>query len=136
MYNPSHITGFFSVFNGDIIKDFEIYKGGIPSEYGGRLASVLDVRMRDGNYKEYGVSGGIGILSSRLTVEGPIEKDKSSFIISARRSYYDVFFPLSSQLKDVTTYFGDFNMKLNFKLGDKDKLFLSGYLGRDKIVAE
>lgn len=133
VYNPSHITGFFSVFNGDIIKDFEIYKGGIPSEYGGRLASVLDVRMRDGNYKEYGVSGGIGILSSRLTVEGPIEKDKSSFIISARRSYYDVFFPLSSQLKDVTTYFGDFNMKLNFKLGDKDKLFLSGYLGRDKI---
>ena len=133
VYNPSHITGFFSVFNGDVIKDFEIYKGGIPAEYGGRLASVLDVRMKDGNYKEYGVSGGIGILDSRLTVEGPIEKDKSSFVISGRRSYYDVFFPLSSQLKDVTTYFGDLNAKINFKLSDKDKIFISGYMGRDKI---
>lgn len=133
VYNPSHVLGFFSVFNGDAVKDFEIYKGGIPAEYGGRLASVLDVRMRDGNMKDYEVSGGIGFLSSRLTVEGPIEKDKSSFIISARRSYFDLFFPLSSQLKDVTSYFGDLNLKMNFKLGDKDKLFVSGYMGQDKI---
>ncbi|MEI6595771.1 MAG: TonB-dependent receptor, partial [Bacteroidota bacterium] len=133
VYNPSHVLGFFSVFNGDAIKDFEIYKGGIPAEYGGRLASVLDVRMKDGNSKAYNVSGGIGILSSRLTVEGPIVKDKSSFIISGRRSYFDVFFPFSSQLKDVTSYFGDLNVKMNFKLGDKDKLFVSGYMGRDKI---
>ncbi|MFI5222018.1 MAG: carboxypeptidase-like regulatory domain-containing protein [Bacteroidia bacterium] len=141
VYNPSHEIGFFSVFNGDAIKDFEIYKGGIPAEYGGRLASVLDVRMKDGNSKEYGVSGGLGFLSSRLTVEGPIEKDKSSFIISGRRSYYDLFFPVLSlalapfgtDLNGITSYFGDLNVKTNFKLGEKDKLFISGYLGRDKI---
>ena len=95
VYNPSHVVGFFSVFNGDAIKDFEIYKGGIPAIYGGRLASVLDVRRKDGNAKNYSASGGIGILSSRLTVEGPIQKDKSSFMISGRRSYFDVFFPLT-----------------------------------------
>jgi hypothetical protein len=133
VYNPSHVVGFFSVFNGDAIKDFEIYKGGIPSNYGGRLASVLDVRMKEGNNKSYNVTGGIGILSSRLTIEGPIAKNKSSFMISGRRSYFDVFFPLSSQLKDVTAYFGDINIKVNFTLGEKDKLFISGYAGRDNF---
>jgi hypothetical protein len=133
VYNPSHVVGFFSVFNGDAIKDFEIYKGGIPSNYGGRLASVLDVRMKDGNSKHYSVSGGIGVLSSRLTVEGPIQKDKSSFMISGRRSYFDLFFPFNKQLKEVGAYFGDLNMKMNFSLGEKDKLYLSGYLGKDNL---
>lgn len=133
VYNPSHVVGFFSVFNGDAIKDFEIYKGGIPAIYGGRLASVLDVRMKDGNAKNYSASGGIGILSSRLTVEGPIQKDKSSFMISGRRSYFDVFFPLTEETKDVKAYFGDLNMKVNFSLGEKDKLHLSGYLGGDNL---
>lgn len=134
VYNPSHVLGFFSTFNGDAIKDFELYKGGIPAQYGGRLASVLDVHMKDGNSKKLGVSGGIGVLSSRLTVEAPIIKDKSSFLISGRRSYFDVFFPLSPQLKDVTAYFGDLNIKLNYTLSDKDKLFLSGYFGRDDLA--
>jgi hypothetical protein len=135
VYNPSHVVGFFSVFNGDAIKDFEIYKGGIPANYGGRLASVLDVRMKDGNSKNFSASGGVGILSSRLTLEGPIQKDKSSFMISGRRSYFDLFFPLSEQTKDVTAFFGDLNMKVNFTLSEKDKLYLSGYLGRDNLGA-
>jgi hypothetical protein len=133
VYNPSHVLGFFSVFNGDAIKDFEIYKGGIPSQYGGRLASVLDVRMKDGNSKNFGVSGGIGLLSSRLTVEGPIVKDKGSFMISGRRSYFDIFFPFTEQTKDATAYFGDINIKGNYQLTEKDKIFVSGYAGRDKL---
>lgn len=133
VYNPSHVLGFFSVFNGDAIKDFEIYKGGIPAQYGGRLASVLDVRMKDGNSKNFSASGGIGLLSSRLTLEGPIVKNKSSFMISGRRSYFDIFFPLSSQLDGTVAYFGDLNIKLNYTLGDKDKIFLSAYYGRDNI---
>jgi hypothetical protein len=133
VYNPSHVIGFFSVFNGDAIKDFEIYKGGIPAQYGGRLASVLDVRMKDGNSKNYAVSGGIGILSSRLTVEGPIQKERSSFMLSARRSYFDAFFPFFQQTKNVTTYFGDVNLKMNFKISDKDKLFVSAYAGADVL---
>ncbi len=133
VYNPSHVMGFFSTFNGDAVKDFEIYKGGIPSQFGGRLASVLDVRMKDGNTKDYNVSGGIGMLSSRLTVEGPLIKDKSSYMISGRRSYFDVFFPLSPELKDVAAYFGDLNVKLNYTISDKDKLFFSTYYGRDKL---
>lgn len=133
VYNPSHVLGFFSVFNGDAIKDFEIYKGGIPAQYGGRLSSVLDVRMKDGNSKKFSASGGIGLLSSRLTLEGPIVKNKSSFMISGRRSYFDVFFPLSSQLDGTTAYFGDLNIKLNYTLSDKDKIFLSAYYGRDNL---
>ncbi len=133
VYNPTHVLGFFSVFNGDAIKDFEIYKGGIPATYGGRLASVLDVHMKDGNSKNFETTGGIGLLSSRLTFEGPLIKGKSSFLVSGRRSYFDLFFPLSSQLKDVTSYFGDVNLKANYAFSDKDKIFLSGYWGRDKI---
>jgi hypothetical protein len=133
VYNPSHVLGFFSTFNGDAIKDFELYKGGIPAQYGGRLASVLDVHMKDGNSKKLGVTGGIGVLSSRLTIEAPIIKDKSSFLISGRRSYFDVFFPLNANLNDVSAYFGDLNLKLNYTLSPKDKLYLSGYFGRDNL---
>jgi hypothetical protein len=133
VYNPSHVLGFFSTFNGDAVKDFEIYKGGIPSMYGGRLASVLDVRMKDGNIKDYAVSGGIGVMSSRLTVEGPLVKNKSSFLVSGRRSYFDIFFPINPDLKGTQAYFGDLNVKLNYTVSDKDKLFLSAYYGRDKL---
>lgn len=133
VYNPSHVLGFFSVFNGDAIKDFEIYKGGIPSNYGGRLASVLDVRMKDGNNKQLEASGGIGLLSSRLTIEGPIVKEKGSFMISGRRSYFDLFFPFSDATKDASAYFGDLNLKANMILGKNDKVFVSGYAGRDKL---
>ena len=133
VYNPSHVLGFFSVFNGDAIKDFEIYKGGIPSNYGGRLASVLDVRMKDGNNKRLEASGGIGLLSSRLTIEGPIIKEKGSFVISGRRSYFDLFFPFSDATKDASAYFGDLNLKANMILGKNDKVFVSGYAGRDKL---
>ena len=134
VYNISHLLGFFSVFNGDAIRDLDVYKGGIPAQYGGRLASLIDVRMKEGNNKTYKGTGGIGLLSSRLTFEGPIIKDKSSFIISARRSYADVFLPLSNVegAKNSKLYFYDFNAKINYKLSEKDKLFISGYFGRDK----
>ena len=135
VYNPTHLLGFFSTFNSDAIKDVTLYKGAIPAEYGGRLASVLDVRMDDGNVKDYGVSGGLGLISSRLNVEGPIEKDDGSFIVSARRTYADIFLKLS---KDTNTnrsslYFYDINAKANYKLGDKDHIFLSGYFGKDNL---
>ncbi|TNE78490.1 MAG: TonB-dependent receptor [Bacteroidetes bacterium] len=135
VYNPSHVVGFFSVFNGDAIKDFDLYKGGIPSIYGGRLASVLDIRMKDGNSKNFSASGGIGILSSRLTLEGPLskKKDLGSFMISGRRSYFDLFFPLSEQTKDAIANFGDLNAKINFKLSDKDRIYISAYSGRDRL---
>ncbi len=133
VYNASHLLGFFSVFNGDAIKDIQVYKGGIPAQYGGRLASLLDIKMKDGNKKKYSATGGIGTISSRLTLEGPIKKDTSSFMIAGRRSYADIFLPLagSDLAKESTLYFFDLNMKLNYKLSDKDKLFLSGYFGRD-----
>lgn len=135
VYDPSHLLGFFSVFNSDAIKDVTLYKGAIPAEYGGRLSSVLDVKMNDGNSKDYSASGGIGIIDSRLNIEGPIHKDDGSFIISARRTYADVFLKLS---KDTNTnrnslYFYDFNVKANYKLGEKDHLYLSGYFGRDHL---
>jgi hypothetical protein len=133
VYNPSHVVGFFSVFNGDAVKDFELYKGGIPAIYGGRLASILDIRMRDGNSKKFSASGGIGILSSRLTLEGPVKKDLGSFILSGRRSYFDVFFPLNAQTKDAIANFGDLNAKINFKLGEKDRIYVSAYTGRDRL---
>jgi hypothetical protein len=135
VYNPSHLLGFFSTFNSDAIKDVTLYKGAIPAEFGGRLASVLDVRMNDGNIKDYVVSGGIGLISSRLNVEGPIEKDDGSFIVSARRTYADLFLKLS---RDTNTnrsslYFYDINAKANYKLGDKDRIYLSGYFGKDAL---
>lgn len=131
VYNSSHLFGLFSVFNVDAIKDAKLYKGGIPSKYGGRLSSVLDVRQRDGNRKNFAASGGIGLIASRLTLEGPIQKDESSFMIAGRRSYGDLFLRFSEDLKDNIVYFYDLNAKANFKLGEKDRLYLSGYFGRD-----
>jgi hypothetical protein len=133
VYNASHLLGFFSVFNGDAIKDFEVYKGGIPAKYGGRLSSLVDIRMKDGNRKHFSGTGGLGTISSRLTLEGPIVKDKSSFMVAGRRSYADVFLPLADNdlAKESTLYFYDLNLKANYILSDKDRLYLSGYFGRD-----
>lgn len=133
VYNSSHLLGFFSVFNADAIKDVKLYKGGIPAKYGGRLSSVMDIRQKEGNNKQLALTGGIGLLSSRLTVEGPIQKEKSSFMISGRRSYMDLFLKLSDDpdLNSNTLYFYDLNAKVNYTLGDKDRIFLSGYLGND-----
>ncbi len=136
VYNASHLFGFFSTFNSDAIKDVTVYKGGMPSQYGGRLSSVLDIKMNEGNRKEYTAEGGIGLISSRLKLEGPIVKDKSSFMISARRTYADSFLAFSpdSNLNNNTLYFYDLNAKTNYQLNDKNTLFLSGYFGRDKLA--
>ena len=133
IYNSSHLFGFFSIFNADAVKDVKLYKGGIPSRYGGRLSSVVDVRQKDGNNREFSGTGGIGLLSSRLLVEGPLVKEKSAFMFAGRRSYADIFLGLSPNeaLSQNTLYFYDFNAKLNYILGDKDRLYLSGYYGRD-----
>ncbi len=135
VYNVSHLLGFFSVFNGDAIRDLDVYKGGIPPQYGGRLSSLIDIRMKEGNNKKFAGTGGIGILSSRLTLEGPIVKNKASFIVSGRRSYADIFLPLAplEEAKNSKLYFYDFNAKVNYKLSDKDRLFISGYFGRDRF---
>lgn len=135
VYNASHVLGFFSVFNADAIKDLKIYKGGIPAAYGGRLSSVLDVRQKEGNMKNFSGNGGIGLISSRLLLEGPIKKDKSSFMVSGRRSYADVFTKLSSDedLRKSTAYFYDLNAKINYVINDNNRLFLSGYFGRDAL---
>ncbi|MEM7373696.1 MAG: TonB-dependent receptor [Bacteroidota bacterium] len=136
VYSPSHMLGVFSVFNGDALKSASIYKGGMSAEYGGRTASVMDIRMKEGNAKEYNMSGGVGLIASRLTVEGPIVEDKSSFIISGRRSYADLFFGLSSDstINNSTLYFYDLNLKANYSLGEKDKMYVSGYFGRDAFA--
>jgi len=133
VYNASHLFGFFSVFNGDAVKDVTLIKGGMPAKYGGRLSSVLDITMKDGNMKEYHAQGGIGLIASRLTVEGPIKKDTSSFIISGRRTYADVFLKAFSgkKGKEMGYYFYDLNAKVNYKFSDKNRLYLSGYFGRD-----
>jgi hypothetical protein len=133
VYNSSHLFGFFSIFNADAVKDVKLYKGGIPARYGGRLSSVVDVRQRNGNNKKFSSTGGVGLLSSRLLVEGPIQKEKSAFMIAARRSYADLFLSLSNDptINQNTLYFYDLNAKLNYILGDKDRLYLSGYFGRD-----
>ncbi|MCW3084198.1 MAG: TonB-dependent receptor [Bacteroidetes bacterium] len=135
VYNASHLLGFFSVFNGDAIKSVDLIKGGMPAQYGGRLASVLDISMKDGNNKEYRAEGGIGLISSRLTLEGPIKKDKASFIVSGRRTYIDAisrpFAKPGSTLKHSGVFFYDLNAKLNWRISDKDRIFASGYFGRD-----
>ncbi|MEP6951156.1 MAG: TonB-dependent receptor [Ginsengibacter sp.] len=135
VYNASHLLGFFSTFNSDAIKDVTVYKGGMPAEYGGRLSSVVDVRMNDGNDKNYGVSGGLGLISSRLTVEGPIAKDEGSFIVSARRTYADLFLKLShdTDVNRNKIYFYDLNAKANYKLNGNNRIYLSGYFGRDVL---
>lgn len=134
VYNASHLLGFFSVFNADALRDeYKLYKGGIPAQYGTRLASVLDLHMKEGNNKDYHATGGIGLISSRLTVEGPIAKDKASFILSGRRTYGDLFLQLSpnEDLRDTKLYFFDANLKANWRISDKDRIFASGYFGRD-----
>lgn len=138
VYNASHLFGFFSVFNGDAIKNVELYKGGMPAEYGGRLASVLDIQMKEGNNQKFHGEGGIGLIASRLTLEGPIVKNKSSFILSGRRTYAgelaQPFIKSTSRFKGSNYYFYDFNAKINYTIGDKDRLYLSGYFGRDVFV--
>ncbi|MDP4277204.1 MAG: TonB-dependent receptor, partial [Bacteroidota bacterium] len=133
VYNASHLLGFFSVFNSDAIKDVSIYKGNEPSEYGGRLSSVLDIRMKEENNQTYHVNGGVGLISSRLSLEGPIVKDKGSFILSARRTYADMFLKLSNDtsMHGTKLYFYDLNVKANYKLDDRNRVFLSGYFGQD-----
>lgn len=135
VYNASHLFGFFSVFNADALKNVTLTKAGMPANYGGRLASVLDITMKDGNNHEFEAEGGVGLISSRLTVQGPIIKDKSSFIVSGRRTYADIvtkpFIRKSSPFKNSGYYFYDLNAKLNYILSDKDRVFLSGYFGRD-----
>jgi len=136
IYNPSHLLGFFSTFNSDAIKDVTLYKGNTPAQYGSRLSSVMDVRMNDGNNQRISVNGGIGIIASRLTVEGPIVKNKGSFLISARRTYADLFLKASSDtvVNKSALYFYDLNLKANYQLGEHDKIYLSGYLGQDKLA--
>lgn len=133
IYNSSHLLGFFSVINNDAIQNATLYKGGIPAEYGGRLSSVLDIRQKDGNYKKFKAKGGLGLIASQIMVEGPLVEDVSSFMIAGRRSYVDLFTSLSSSetLQNSSLYFYDLNMKLNYIIDDKNKLFVSGYLGRD-----
>jgi hypothetical protein len=135
VYNPSHILGFMSVFNSDAIKDVKLMTGGIPAEYGGRLSSVLDIHTNDGNEKLFDGSGGIGLLASRLMVEGPIVKDEGSFLLSGRRTYADLFLKLSGDttINRSSLYFYDMNGKANYRLGNNDRIFLSGYFGRDNF---
>ena len=135
VYNASHLLGFFSTFNSDAIKDVSVFKGGMPAQYGGRLSSVLDIRMNDGNKKEYTAEGGIGLISSRLKLEGPIVKDKGSFMISGRRTYADAFLAFSgdSSIKNNTLYFYDLNAKANYQIDEKNTIYLSGYFGRDEL---
>ena len=134
VYNTGHLFGFFSVFNGDAIKNTTLVKGGMPAQYGGRLSSVVDVQMKDGNNQEFHGEGGIGLIASRLTLEGPIVKDKASFMVSGRRTYIDVLlqpFINGTNLECNAYYFYDLNTKLNYRFSDKDRLYLSGYFGRD-----
>jgi len=134
VYNASHLLGFFSTFNSDAIKNVTLFKGTMPAQYGGRLSSVVDIKMNDGNNQDFAVSGGIGLIASRLNIEGPLQRDKSSFLISARRTYADMFLKFGdSSLKKTKLYFYDLNTKMNFILGEKDKIFLSGYFGRDVL---
>jgi len=129
IYNSSHLFGFFSVFNPDAIKDLKLYKGGIPAKYGGRVSSVLDIYQRDGNSREFKMQGGIGAISSRLLAEGPIVKDKGSFLIAGRSSYAHLFLKFTDN--ENSAYFYDLNTKLSYRLDDKNKLLFSGYFGRD-----
>ena len=133
VYNASHLLGFFSTFNSDAIKDATLIKGNGPAQYGGRLSSVLDVKMKEGNNKNYIVNGGLGLISSRLSIEGPIQEDKSSFILSGRRTYADVFLKATDKFKDNILYFYDFNAKANYKIDDKNRIYFSGYFGRDEL---
>lgn len=138
VYNASHLLGFFSVFNSDALKDVTLYKGSQPAEYGGRLSSVLDIKMQEGNNQNFGVEGGIGLISSRLKAEGPIAKNEGSFIISGRRTYADLFLKLSrdSSVNQSKLYFYDLNAKANYRINEKNRIFISGYFGRDVLGFE
>jgi hypothetical protein len=129
VFNSSHLFGFFSVFNPDVIKNVKLYKGGIPAKYGGRLSSVLDIYQKEGNSKDFNVTGGIGLISSRLLIEGPLEKEKSSFLIGGRSSYAHLFLPLFDN--DNKAYFYDLNSKINYRFNDSNNVFLSTYFGKD-----
>ncbi|NLA23690.1 MAG: TonB-dependent receptor, partial [Bacteroidales bacterium] len=135
VYNASHLFGFFSVFNADAIKDIELYKGGMPAQYGSRVSSVLDISMDNGNMRNYKFDGGVGTIATRFTAQGPIIRDTSSFLVSARRTYIDMlikpFVKKSSPFRGSGYYFYDFNAKLNYRFSDKDRVFLSGYYGKD-----
>jgi hypothetical protein len=134
VYNTGHLFGFFSVFNSDAIKDVTLIKGGPAANYGGRLSSVVDVSMKEGNDKQYHVEGGVGLIASRLTLQGPIKKEKGSFMVSGRRTYVDVLVrPFSERLKNTGYYFYDANLKANYRFGSKDRVYLSGYMGIDKF---
>jgi hypothetical protein len=129
VFNSSHVFGFFSVFNPDVIKNVKLYKGGIPAKYGGRLSSVLDIYQKEGNSKDFNVTGGIGLVSSRLLIEGPIKKEKISFLVGGRSSYAHLFLPLFDN--DNTAYFYDLNTKINYRIDDRNSIFFSGYFGKD-----
>lgn len=135
VYNASHLLGFFSTFNSDAIKDMTMYKTGMPAQYGGRLSSVLDIKMNEGNNQQFNVSGGIGLISTKLNVEGPIQKNSSSFLVTGRRTYVDAFLKLSkdSTVNSNKLSFYDLNAKANYILGEKDRLYISGYFGRDNL---
>jgi hypothetical protein len=135
VYNAYHLLGFFSTFNADAINDLALYKGTAPAQYGGRLSSVIDVKMNEGNNQDYHVSGGIGLIASHLNVEGPIVKDKGSFLLTGRRTYADLFLQLSGDenIRDSQLYFYDFNGKVNYTINDKNRIYLSGYTGRDRL---
>ncbi|MFY7670253.1 TonB-dependent receptor [Tenacibaculum sp. MEBiC06402] len=131
IYNASHLFGFFSVFNNDAIKDVKLYKGGIPARFGGRVSSVLDVRQKDGNNKEFKLTGGIGLISSRLTAEAPLFGDKGSFLVAGRASYANIFLALANNENRVGFY--DLNLKTNYQINDKNRLYLSAYFGNDDV---
>lgn len=135
VYNTGHLFGFFSIFNSDAIKNTSLIKGGMPAQYGGRLSSVLDVAMKDGNMNKFQVDGGIGLIASRLSIQGPIKKDKASFMVSARRTYIDAivkpFVNKNSDFYGSGYFFYDLNAKVNYRFSEKDRLFASGYFGRD-----
>jgi len=133
VYNATHLLGFFSTFNSDAIKDATIIKGNSASQYGGRLSSVLDVKMKEGNNQDYVVNGGIGLISSKVSVEGPLQKNKSSFILSGRRTYADMFLKATEKFKDNILYFYDLNAKANYQIDAKNKIYVSGYFGRDEL---
>jgi len=141
VYNASHLFGFFSIFNSDAVRSIDLYKGGFPAQFGGRLSSVVDVKLKEGNNQHFGASGGIGLIASRLTLEGPIKKNKSSFVVSGRRTYVDVFTGLANRINADKPdydpipgyYFYDLNAKANYDLGPNDRVYLSGYLGNDQI---
>ena len=134
VYNASHLFGFFSVFNADAIKNVRLTKGGFPSRFGGRLSSVLEIDMKEGNMKKIEGEGSVGIISSKLTLQGPIVKDKTSFIISGRRTYIDALtLPFQNTENNGGYFFYDLNAKANYEIDDRNRVYLSGYFGRDKF---